>query len=32
LDNKTKTLLLVEDDPVVALLETQLLKKGGLVG
>lgn len=29
MENKTKTILLVEDDPVVALLETQLLKKEG---
>ena len=29
MENKTKTILLVEDDSVVALLETQLLKKEG---
>ncbi len=29
MENKAKTILLVEDDPVVALLETQLLKKEG---
>jgi CheY-like chemotaxis protein len=29
LENKTKTILLVEDDAVVAVLETPLLKKEG---